>query len=151
MVKLRLTALFLGVVFMKGGNLRLSYLGAQNQVYSWTKLDTQAEWLAQVLSGRIQLPSRDAMEQDIQDWMAKEAGCQSVPDIICMQSDYLLDLARAANLGEDEVRQLDARDMFQEWFEVKTGEGEGKGVHRFRQGAYRSRITGEMAAMTKGQ
>ena len=135
---------------MKGGNHRVFYLGAQNQVYSWTKLDTQAAWLAHHLSGLIALPSTEDMVADIDKWTEREASAQGVNDIIALQSDYMLELAAdSGHLGED-YKRLDAREMLSRWIEHKCGEGEGKGIHQFRKGVFQSRITGEMAANEEG-
>ena len=62
-----------GIVFTSGGNHKLSYLGTQNQIYTWSLLDVQAAWLANALSGLIDIPKKEEMLENMESWNKKYA------------------------------------------------------------------------------
>ena len=53
---------------MKGGNNRMMYIGAMDQYYTWTMFDAQAKWAVQYIMGKIKLPEREAMMDEIKKW-----------------------------------------------------------------------------------
>ena len=61
--------LYKGVLFMPHEDLNLAYMGSQNKSYGWSVMDAQAIWLAKVITGGIQLPSKQDMLEDMQSWV----------------------------------------------------------------------------------
>ena len=60
--------LYKGTLWMKGGNNRMMYIGAMDQYYTWTMFDAQAKWAVQYIMGKIKLPEREAMLDEIKQW-----------------------------------------------------------------------------------
>ena len=63
--------LYKGVLFMKGGNQRVLYLGTQSQLYTFPMFDVQAAWTCRFIMGLLKLPEHGAMLQDIKVWKEK--------------------------------------------------------------------------------
>ena len=63
--------LYKGTVWMRGGNDRVLYIGAQDQYYTWTMFDAQAAWAVKYVLGDIKLPGREDMWNDIKKWIKK--------------------------------------------------------------------------------
>ena len=61
-------SLYKGTVWMKGGNGRLMYIGAQNQYYTFTMFDVQALWALKYIIGEIKVPSQGEMDEDWKSW-----------------------------------------------------------------------------------
>ena len=63
--------LYNGVLWVKGGNNKLMYLGMQYNVFHFVTYDCQAIWACQNIMGEVELPSRDEMLADIANWIEK--------------------------------------------------------------------------------
>ena len=63
--------LYKGVLWIKGGNHKLLYVGMQYNIYHFVKYACQAMWACQNIMGKIELPSKDVMLADIAMWDAK--------------------------------------------------------------------------------
>ena len=61
-------SLYKGTLWTKAGNGRLMYLGAQNQIYTFTMFDVQAFWALKYIIGDIKVPGQDEMEGDWKSW-----------------------------------------------------------------------------------
>ena len=53
-------------------NPKLTYLGMQDQYYTFSMFDAQAWYARDVVLGRITLPSKEEMAKDIATWVARE-------------------------------------------------------------------------------
>ena len=60
--------LFKGVVFTEAANQKLFYMGMQNLVYSFPLYDLQAQFIMKFLSKELNLPAKDEMVNDIEEF-----------------------------------------------------------------------------------
>ena len=60
--------LYKGVIYTKGGNNKMMYLGMQNQAFSFPMFDAQALWSLQYILKNITLPCEADMLKDIKTW-----------------------------------------------------------------------------------
>lgn len=131
--------LYKGIVFTKGGNNKLFYIGAQNQVYSMTYFDIIASWITKYIMG--QLPgepvTKAKMEADIATWLHRLSTVNSYDDAIDFQAAVLKDLI-SSNGYSKEV--LSAVPLFKDW--VKHRE---EGIAVYRNHSFRSLITGTLS------
>ena len=63
--------LYKSIVWMHGGNNKVFYLGMVDQAYTFTLFDAQAHWVVNCIMGNINLPHKQAMEEDCKSWMEK--------------------------------------------------------------------------------
>ena len=63
--------LYKGTVWTAGGNHRVMYLGMQEPVYSFTMFDVQALWCLHYITGKVLLPDKAKMDEDIESWMTR--------------------------------------------------------------------------------
>ncbi|XP_074660925.1 trimethylamine monooxygenase-like [Tubulanus polymorphus] len=96
--------LYKGTLWMKSANNRLFYIGAQDQLYSFTMFDAQALWALRVIIGDIKLPTREAMQADIKHWRDRMEAELSPPkctfySVLEFQTEYILDIADEAKYG----------------------------------------------------
>ena len=63
--------LYKGVLWMNGGNDKLIYIGMIYNVFHFITYEAQAIWACRKIMGSIQLPSRDEMLSDIDQWTRK--------------------------------------------------------------------------------
>ena len=61
-------SLYKGTVWMKDGNGRLLYIGAQDQYYTFTMFDVQAFWAVKYITGDVKVPCKREMEEDWKAW-----------------------------------------------------------------------------------
>ena len=54
------------------GNPKLMYIGMQDQFYTFSMFDAQAWYARDVILGRIKLPSKAEMAEDIEKWVKRE-------------------------------------------------------------------------------
>ena len=103
--------LYKGVVWT--ANPRLMYLSMQDQYYTFNMFDAQAWFARDVILGRITLPPRAEMEDDIATWRARQDTLDGPSDDIDFQTDYVRDL-----LGYSDYPKFDldlVRDHFKTW------------------------------------
>ena len=120
------------------GNPKLTYLGMQDQYYTFNMFDAQAWYARDVILGRIPLPSFDAMADDIQKWIKLEEALENPFQAIDFQTEYVRDL-----LGPTDYPRLDVdmvAKLFKEWEHHKE-----EGILTYRDRAYPSTLTGNMA------
>ena len=63
--------LYTGTVWLVGGNNKVLYLGMQEPVYSYTMFDVQALWGLHYITGQITLPEKQAMDENIIQWIKR--------------------------------------------------------------------------------
>jgi len=103
--------LYKGTLWMKGGNNRMMYIGAMDQYYTWTMFDAQAKWAVQYIMGKIKLPEREAMMDEIKKWTKREKGLKDCHEQIDFQRDFTEDVAKDADYG----CSLDVAALFHTW------------------------------------
>ena len=71
--------LYKGILWLKGGNNKLMYIGVQYNCFPFITFECQALWACENIMGVLQLPSRDEMYADSTQWVrkAKEASKNS--------------------------------------------------------------------------
>ena len=65
------SGMYKNVLWTKAGNNRLFYMGMQDQYYTYTMFDAQAKWAVNCITGEIKLPDKEAMEKDMEKWIAR--------------------------------------------------------------------------------
>ena len=63
--------LYKNTLWIRGGNNKLMYIAAQDQYYTYTLFDVQANWCVQYVMGKIALPSQSAMEEEVRKWVKR--------------------------------------------------------------------------------
>ncbi|OWF43805.1 senecionine N-oxygenase-like [Mizuhopecten yessoensis] len=125
--------LYKGTVWMGDGNNKLMYLGMQDQYYTFTMFDIQAEWACAVTRGDKKLPNRTEMELDMKKWLEEEALLKNCYDHITFQTAFVCDLAREVGCKYN----LDVAALFNKWEDDKHSN-----VVTYRDHAFTSVFTG---------
>ena len=119
-------------------NPKLIYIGMQDQYYTFNMFDSQAWYARDVIMGRIQLPSAEAMAEDIGTWRAREEAVENPFQGIDFQTDYVRDLLAATDYPDLDVDRV--AELFKEWEHHKV-----EGILTYRDRAYPSTVTGTMS------
>nr|ACO10820.1 Thiol-specific monooxygenase [Caligus rogercresseyi] len=125
--------LYKGILWTKGGGDKLLYMGAQDQLYTFTLFDIQANWVIKYIAGLISLPTKENMIQDWMEWKEKlKTKVKSFDDEAWFQLSYMKDL-----VGESEYpHELDCNDLFIQWHHSKD-----KSILAYRDDQYESIYT----------
>lgn len=129
--------LYKGVVFNE--NEKLIYLGMQDQYYTFNMFDMQAWFARDLMLGRIQLPSREERDADIQKWMHGEARTETGADHVDFQTDYMKDLMKHIDYPEFDLDKV--AEMFKSWLQDKE-----VNILNYRDKVYTSVMDGTEAA-----
>lgn len=130
-------ALYRGVV--REGNDRLFYLGAQDQWYTFNMFDAQA-WVARdLILGRLEMPSAEDRQRDIDEWRARFDAIADTDDEIRFQADYVRDLISLTDYPMFDLDEV--VEILQSWQRDKRED-----IMGYRDRAYRSVMTGTIAA-----
>jgi len=122
------------VLYEKGGNDKLWYMGMQNLVYTLPMFDAMAWLIRDVITGKTPLPSKSVRDVDEKKWQKKLADAEATADIeeiIRFQSDYLQDL-----IGQSDYPSWDCKktaQLFIDWKDNKVAS-----LMKFRDGAHES-------------
>jgi trimethylamine monooxygenase len=127
--------LYKGVVWQQ--NTNLFYLGAQDQYYTFNMFDAQAWFARDVMTGLIELPSRQAREADIQLWIERQAALPSHDAEADFQSDYLRELIAATDYPSFDLDAVS--ELFKAWMHNKHVD-----ILGYRDAVHQSVITGTM-------
>ncbi len=130
--------LYKGVAWLH--NPKLFFLGMQDQWFTFNMFDAQAWWTRDVVLGRIALPGKAAMVQDVAGRVAAEDAGQDAHDAIHFQGDYVKEL-----IAETDYPSFDVDGACEAFFAWK--DHKKKGIMTFRDNAYASVITGTMAPL----
>jgi len=130
--------LYEGVVWEK--NPKLSYIGMQDQFYTFNMFDAQAWFARDVIMGRIKLPSAKAMAEHSAKWRAREETLEDAEQMIWFQGDYTKELMDQTDYPGFDVEAVN--QTFMEWEHHKVED-----IMSFRDHAYRSLMTGTMAPL----
>ncbi|MET1156813.1 NAD(P)-binding domain-containing protein [Arthrobacter sp.] len=128
--------LYKGVVWQQ--NTNLFYLGAQDQYYTFNMFDAQAWFARDVMLGRIELPSLEEREADIQSWLNRQAALPDHNAEADFQTDYLRELIALTDYPEFDLDTVSA--LFKQWMKDKE-----ENILGYRDGVHRSVMTGTMA------
>ncbi|WP_299288668.1 NAD(P)/FAD-dependent oxidoreductase [uncultured Tateyamaria sp.] len=119
-------------------NPALFYLGMQDQWFTFNMFDAQAWWVRDAIMGKIAMPSKDEMEADVADRVAREDAGEDDYDAIWYQGDYIKELIAETNYPSFDVEG--ACKAFKAWKGHKK-----QGIMTFRDNGYASVMTGTMA------
>ena len=111
--------LYKGIVWMKGGNRKLMYLGAMYCTFFLSLLDVQALWASQYLTDDSLVLSREEMLDDMKAWMKKKEkmaeGGRALEMIatvteyltsMCKETGYELKVEKMYNILQENVKHL---------------------------------------------
>ena len=130
--------LYKGVAWVH--NPKLFFLGMQDQWFTFNMFDAQAWWVRDVVLGRIAVPDKAAMVQDVADRMAGEDAGQGAHDAIHYQGEYVKEL-----IAETDYPSFDVDGACAAFFAWK--DHKKNGIMTFRDNAYASVMTGTMAPL----
>ncbi|ETX08488.1 MAG: potassium transporter [Candidatus Entotheonella gemina] len=119
-------------------NPKLMYLGMQDQFYTFSMFDIQAWYARDVVLGRIAMPSKEEMAQDIAKWVAREETLASPFEQIDFQTDYMKELHQQVDYPPFDIDM--AADHFKTWEHDKE-----HSITGYRDQAFKSPCTGTQA------
>lgn len=119
-------------------NPKLFYLGMQDQWYTFNMFDAQAWWVRDAILGRIALPSKEAMLEDVHQRVAAEDALSDPYDPIRYQGDYVRELIAETDYPSFDVDA--SNEAFFQWKKHKKAD-----IMGFRDNGYVSPMTGTMA------
>ncbi len=128
--------LYKGVIWED--NPRLSYIGMQDQFYTFNMFDAQAWYVRDVILGRIKLPGHDAMKRNSKVWRKREEKLEDAEQMIWFQGDYVKELIAATDYPSFDVEGVNK--TFMEWEHDKAAD-----IMGYRNKGYRSLMTGNMS------
>ncbi|MYD75377.1 MAG: NAD(P)/FAD-dependent oxidoreductase [Gammaproteobacteria bacterium] len=128
--------LYNGVVWT--ANSRLMYLGMQDQWYTFNMFDAQAWYARDLIMGRLGLPSRKEMDEDIDKWRADEDNIADDYGAIEYQGQYTKHLMAMTDYPPFDIEA--SNKAFFAWKKHKK-----QNIMTFRDNGYVSPLTGSMA------
>lgn len=131
-----LVDLYQSVAWIK--NPKLMYIGAQDQWFTFNMFDAQAWWARDVIMGKISLPSREEMEADSKEWLAKEDAGETPKDAWENQGAYTQRL-----IDQTDYPSFDMDAVYKEFYAWKKNKVAG--IMTFRDKAHASAMTGKVS------
>lgn len=125
--------LYQGVIFED--NPKVSYLGMQDQYYTFNMFDVQAWYVRDVIMGRIQLPSKEEMQADSAKWLEREGTLENYEHEIWFQGDYVQGLLDQSDYPKFDTEGIN--QTFMDWEHHKHDD-----IMGYRDHGHRSLITG---------
>ena len=119
------------------GNPKLSYIGMQDQFYTFNMFDAQAWYVRDQIMGRIKLPKADAMKKDSKAWRKREEKLADAEQMIWFQGDYVKQLIDATDYPSFDIEAVNK--TFMVWEHDKAAD-----IMGYRNKSYRSLMTGNM-------
>ncbi len=117
------------------GNPKLSYIGMQDQFYTFNMFDAQAWYVRDQIMGRIKLPKADAMKKDSKAWRKREEKLADAEQMIWFQGDYVKQLIDATDYPSFDIEAVNK--TFMTWEHDKAAD-----IMGYRNKSYRSLMTG---------
>ena len=119
------------------GNPKLSYIGMQDQFYTFNMFDAQAWYVRDQIMGRIKLPKADLMKKDSKAWRKREEKLQDAEQMIWFQGDYVKQLIDSTDYPTFDIEAVNK--TFMTWEHDKAAD-----IMGYRNKSYRSLMTGNM-------
>jgi len=116
------------------------YLGMQDQFHTFNMFDCQAWYARDVIMGKIQMPSADEIEKDINKWVAQEEKLEDPIQMIDFQTEYTKDLHEASDYPNIDFELI--RVHFKEWEHCKEED-----IMTYRNRSFSSPVTGTVAPL----
>lgn len=130
--------LYRGVVWQ--GNPRLTYLGAQDQWFTFNMFDVQAWYVRDLILGRIALPDEAERAASISEWRTRFGQIDSAAAEIRFQADYIRDLLELTDYPEFDIDRV--VEIFLAWKHDKKDD-----IMGYRDRVYESVMTGTLAVV----
>ena len=127
--------LYKGVIWED--NPKLSYMGMQDQFYTFNMFDAQAWYVRDQIMGRIKLPKADVMKKDSKAWRKREEKLEDAEQMIWFQGDYVKQLIDATDYPTFDIEAVNK--TFMTWEHDKAAD-----IMGYRNKSYRSLMTGNM-------
>jgi trimethylamine monooxygenase len=118
-------------------NPKLSYIGMQDQFYTFNMFDAQAWYVRDQIMGRIKLPKTDVMKKDSKAWRKREEKLEDAEQMIWFQGDYVKQLIDATDYPTFDIEAVNK--TFMVWEHDKAAD-----IMGYRNKSYRSLMTGNM-------
>jgi trimethylamine monooxygenase len=118
-------------------NPKLSYIGMQDQFYTFNMFDAQAWYVRDQIMGRIKLPKADVMKKDSKAWRKREEKLEDAEQMIWFQGDYVKQLIDATDYPTFDIEAVNK--TFMVWEHDKAAD-----IMGYRNKSYRSLMTGNM-------
>lgn len=128
--------LYRGVVWQD--NPHVSYLGAQDQWFTFNMFDAQAWYVRDLILGRTELPGAEERARHIRQWRDRFLALSSDAEEVQFQGDYIKDLIEATDYPMFDVDEVVR--TFLDWKQDKK-----HGILTYRDKVHRSVMTGTMA------
>ena len=119
-------------------NPKMMYLGMQDQFYTFNMFDVQAWYARDYMMGKINLPNKNEMLKNNQEWKDREEKLESDEDMIWFQGDYTKELMEATDYPTFDVEGVNK--LFMEWEHDKHND-----IMGYRNKSYKSLMTGNKA------
>jgi trimethylamine monooxygenase len=119
-------------------NPKLTYLGMQDQWYTFNMFDAQAWYARDLIMGRLETPSKEEMLADIDHWRETEDNLADDYACIAFQGDYTRRLIELTDYPSFDINASD--EAFYQWKKNKK-----KNIMTFRNYGHVSPMTGGMA------
>ena len=119
-------------------NPELLYLGMQDQWYTFNMFDAQAWYARDIIMGRIDLPAKAEMEENIANLRAAEDALEDDYACIAFQGAYTMELMEMTDYPHFDC--VGANEAFYQWKKHKKQD-----IMTFRNHGYKSALTGTMA------
>lgn len=117
------------------GNPKLTYMGMQDQFYTFNMFDAQAWYVRDQIMGRIKLPKADVMKKDSKAWRKREEKLEDAEQMIWFQGDYVKQLIEATDYPTFDIEAVNKTFMI--WEHDKAAD-----IMGYRNKSYRSLMTG---------
>ena len=127
--------LFKGVIWENNHNL--FYLGMQDQFHTFNMFDAQAWFVRDVIMNKINLPSKDVISKDIDEWVKKEEALEDPYQMIDFQTDYCLDLVKDTDYPKIDFELI--KKHFYDWEHDKEAN-----ILTYRDKSFSSAVTGSV-------
>ena len=110
----------------------------QDQFYTFNMFDVQAWYARDYMMGKIDLPNKDEMLKNNQDWKDREEKLETDEDMIWFQGDYTKELMEATDYPTFDIEGVN--NLFMEWEHDKHND-----IMGYRNKSYKSLMTGNTA------
>jgi trimethylamine monooxygenase len=125
--------LYRGVFWLDNPNFM--YLGMQDQYYTFSLFDVEAFNARDFVLGRLPLPPRTEMAEDIESWRERQATLSGAFEDIDFQADHLLTLSKDVDYPVFDLELT--REQFRRWEHDKA-----ENILTYRDKSFSSAVTG---------
>ncbi|XP_053396202.1 uncharacterized protein LOC123553161 [Mercenaria mercenaria] len=131
--------LYKSSLFLKAGNNKLFYIGAQEQLYTFSLFENIALWVCRYITKNPpgKPKSKSEMEADAEQWQRRASLVTSRHDFLDFQTAIMKDLADQTGYTQDFLKAV---PIIKKWFEHRE-----EGIAGYRDHRFHSIYTGKLA------